>query len=436
MRQFIKLTLAITIVTALTLNAKAERILSVDNLFTLIEQNSSELATLRSATAAADEGIAAARAARLPDINASLALNYNGNALLTNRQFGDAMWTHVPHFGNTLSLECVQVLYSGGAITAGEQLARLGKEQTLVATELTRSQQRFLAISHYLDLFKIDNGIRVYDSNIALTRRLIDDITERYNQGMVLRNDVTRYELQLETLLLGKVQLEDRRAIANHRLCNLLGLDVNERLVPDDAILATLRDSDTEQLWQQRALDASPALRRCDLNTQVARQEEQLARSEMLPKISVIAANNFTGPILTEVPPINKNINTWFIGVGVKYNLGSLYKSNHKLKQAKLNTQRTVEQRTVVVEQLNNDVQSAYTLYRQSFVALNTQQKSVQLATQNYEVVNDRYLNQLAIITDMIDASNVRLNAELQEVDARVNTIFALYRLKYASGTL
>lgn len=58
-------------------------------------------------------------------------------------------------------------------------------------------------------------------------------------------------------------------------------------------------------------------------------------------------------------------------------------------------------------------MQQAYTMHKQSFVELRTQQKSVELAQQNYQVVSNRYNNQLALITDMIDASNIKLNAEL-----------------------
>ncbi len=43
---------------------------------------------------------------------------------------------------------------------------------------------------------------------------------------------------------------------------------------------------------------------------------------------------------------------------------------------------------------------------------------------------------QLAIITDMIDASNMKLSAELQEVNARIGIIYAYHKMKYTAGTL
>lgn len=106
------------------------------------------------------------------------------------------------------------------------------------------------------------------------------------------------------------------------------------------------------------------------------------------------------------------------------------------MEQAKVRTLQAEQNYAVTAEQLNNQVQQAYTYYQQAYVELETQQKSVELAQQNYQVVNERYLSQLALITDMIDASNIKLNAELNEVDARIGIIFAYYRLKYIAGKI
>ena len=75
-------------------------------------------------------------------------------------------------------------------------------------------------------------------------------------------------------------------------------------------------------------------------------------------------------------------------------------------------------------------------MHRQAFADLRTQQKSVELATQNYRVMNDRYLNQLALVTDMVDASNLKLNAELQEVNARINIAYTYYSILYTKGNI
>jgi outer membrane protein TolC len=60
----------------------------------------------------------------------------------------------------------------------------------------------------------------------------------------------------------------------------------------------------------------------------------------------------------------------------------------------------------------------------------------VELATQNYRIIQNRYTEGLALITDMVDAANVKLDAELALVNARINVIYNYYQLKYISNTL
>ena len=68
---------------------------------------------------------------------------------------------------------------------------------------------------------------------------------------------------------------------------------------------------------------------------------------------------------------------------------------------------------------------------QQSFKQMHTQEKSLTLAQE----INNRYLSGLALVTEMIDASNSRLSAELQLVNAQINIIYNYYNLQRASGT-
>src|SRR5574344_199603 len=380
-----------------------QRRMTVSELFELVENNSKSLLTQKTGAEVADQAVASAKSQRLPDINTSLSFSYIGNALITDRDFSNVHGLSSPHFGNSFALEAQQVVYAGGALDAG---VRLGQ---------------------YLDIYKIINRMKVYESNIALTARLIDDIRQKQRQGMALKNDVTRYELQMETLKLELTKLRNQRTILNHQLCNTLGLAADTQIQPDETIINNVYAQDGEGKWQTEALVSSPALQQSALNMQIARENEKLAKSDLLPKVALVAVDNFDGPILFELPPVNNNLNIWYVGVGVKYSLGSLFKSNKKVRQAAVAARQSQEAHAVTVENINNAVQAAYTGYQQSYV---------ELATQNYQVISERYLSQLALITDMIDASNIKLNAELQEVDARINITYAYYKIQYVAGKI
>ncbi|MBE6317213.1 MAG: TolC family protein [Bacteroidales bacterium] len=429
--------LLLMVVTAvIAVKAQQEQRMTVNELFELVESNSKTLQSQKISVEFAQKGIEVARTARLPEVNASTSLSLNGDVLVTDRDFTHWEGYGAPRWGNSLAVEAQQVVYAGGAIDAGIRLAELQAEQTAVGVSQSREQQRFLALGQYMDIFKLRNREQVFVQNIELTQRLIADIQAKYDQGMALKNDVTRYELQLETLRLQLKKLQDQRAILNHQLVNQLGLPKGTVIVPDEGIISQVYSNDGEAMWQDKALAESPMMRQVALSRQMAEQELRIARSDKLPKIALVAADNFSGPFTYDIPPLNKNINYWYLGVGVKYSLSSLFKSGKKIEQAMVRTRQAEQAREVVTEQLNNQVQQAYTYYQQAYVELETQRKSVELARQNYQVINDRYLSQLALVTDMIDASNVKLNAELNEVDARVGIAWAFYRLKYVAGAL
>lgn len=412
------------------------RKMDISELFDLLERNDKTLSVRKIGVDAAREGVRSARNQRLPDINASVSASYIGNALLMERDFTQVQNLTSPHFGNSFTLDAQQVVYAGGAVSAGVRIAEIAAEQAAVSTELSRQSQRFMALGEYLDLQKLAHREKVLRSNIELTRQLIENIKEKHSQGVALKNDVTRYELQLLTLELSLTQLENSRGILNHQLCNTLGIPVSDRIEPTEDTVGKVFGKEGEDWWQGEAIAGSPQIRMARLNELMSVQQEKMARSEMLPKVAVVASNTFNGPITFELPPIDKNLNIWYVGVGVKYSLSSLFKSNRKLSQSRLATAQARMSTALAEEQLDNNVQSAYTDYLQSYVELETQRKNVELANGNYDVVNNRYLNQLALITDMVDAANIKLDAELKEADARINIAYQYYKVLFVAGKL
>ena len=85
---------------------------------------------------------------------------------------------------------------------------------------------------------------------------------------------------------------------------------------------------------------------------------------------------------------------------------------------------------------MENAVQANYTNLLTSYTEVKTQQKQVELANQNYSVVQNRYQNDLALLTDMVDASNMKLSAEMALINARISMLYNFYTLKYVPNTL
>lgn len=412
------------------------RTMGIEEMFRLADEKSKSIQTYRTGKEVSDENLKAAKAQRLPDISASLSGSYWGNGKLWDRDFSNATKIDMPHWGNNFALEAQQVVYAGGAISSGIELAELEKQLAEMDWQKNRQDIRFLLVGHYLNLYKLHNQIEVLHKNLELTDQLIANMQARLEEGTALENDITRYELQRETLRLQLAKVEDACKIANHQLVITLHLPEGTVVQPD----TTLNDSRIQTLseanWQELAAQNNLNLQQAETGIKVNRQRVKMERSERLPKISLVAAEHLDGPITIEVPVLDNNFNYWYVGVGVKYNISSLFKNNRKLKAARLNVRKAQETYELAQEQTNHAVQESYVNFLTSFTDLRTQQKSVELADQNYSVTSNRYQNDLALLTDMLDASNMKLSADLGLVNARINVIYNYYKMKYVTHTL
>lgn len=416
--------------------AQQSYVLTLDEMFELADENSKALRIGQAAVDEASTAVSEARNGRLPDIELSLSASYLGNGHLSDRDFTNGHNIPMPHFGNSFGVEATQLIYGGGVVNNGIAMAKLQEEMAGINLEATRSQVRFMLTGFYLDLYKLRNMLQVYDKNIALAEQIITDTRARNHEGVVLRNDITRYELQLKTLQLARTKVENMAEILNADLVTMLGLPLDTVIVPDAAMLKANLPMDGEGYWQQQAEERAYALKQTALAVEMGERGERLARSERLPKVAVVAANNFNGPITIEVPVIDKNFNYWYVGVGVSFRLSSLYKAGKSVKRAQYVTEQSRRRLDDVAEQTSLAVKADYIKYMEAYDEVATLEKSVELSHENYEVISTRYRNDIALVTDMLDAASQRLDAELQLVNARIGVLFNYYKLKHTSGNL
>ena len=411
-------------------------VFSLEQIFETAERNSVQLRPSFSAENEAAGEISVAKSGRLPDINASLSFSYIGDGFTTKRNFSDYQKAPIPHYGNALTLSVNQPVFTGGAIKTGIQLAELKLTAARYATELQRDNIRFQLTGFYLDIYKYTNLRRVVQNNIAQARKVLDEMHARYAEGVVLQNDITRYELLVSNLELQLVKINNTLDILNDNLVTIAGLPEKTVVVPDSTILQRSLPACSEASWQSDAASNAPAIRLAQSKVDISHKAESLVKSEFLPKIGLQAGWSIDGPILVEVPPIDRNLSYWYVGVGLDYNLSSLYKSNKSLAKSRAASALASEELAATCENVELAVRADFIRYLEAYEELKTQTKSLELAVRNYNTVFTRYSAEMALITDMLDAADSKLAAEQQLVNARINIIYYYYKLLFTSGKI
>ncbi|MBD5316808.1 MAG: TolC family protein [Bacteroides sp.] len=416
--------------------ASGQSVITLEEIFESAETNSVQLRPSFTAQNEAEREISVARAQRLPDISASMSLSYIGDGFTTKRNFSDYQKAPIPHLGTGLSLNVTQPVYTGGAITNSIELAELKSTASRFATELKRDNIRFELAGFYLDIYKYSNLRSVVESNIASARMVLDEMRARYEQGTALQNDITRYELLVANLELQLVRINNTLNILNTNLVTVAGLPETTVVEPDSTILDRSLPMQGEDWWRNEAETNAPALSLARSGVDISKKAEALVRSERLPKIGINAGWTMDGPILVEIPPINRNLSYWYVGVGVSYNLSTLYKSNKSLAKSRIATQKAAEELDAAREGIDLAVRADHVRYLEAYEELKTQEKSVELAERNYRTTSTRYSEGMALITDILDAANSRLDAEQQLVNARINIIYYYYKLLFTTGKI
>lgn len=413
-----------------------QSVITLEEIFQSAETNSAQLRPSLTAEKVAEREIEVARAGRLPDINAKLSFSFLGDGFTTDRDFSDRQKAPIPHFGNGLSVSVSQPVYTGGAVTSAIQLAELKSTATRYATDFQRDNIRFRLTGLYLDIYKYTNLKSVVESNIAAARKVLEEMRARYSQGTALQNDITRYELLLSDLELQLLRINDTIKILNDNLVVIAGLPKGTAVVPDSTILNRSLPTADADWWRHEAERNSPTLMLARTGVDISRKAESLVRSEMLPKVGLEAGWSLDGPILVEVPPINRNLSYWYVGIGVSYNISSLYKGNRSIARSRIATRQAAEDLEVTRQNMDLAVSEDHVRYLEAYEELKTREKGVELAERNYRTVYTRYSADMALITDMLDAANSRLDAERQLVNTRINIIYYYYKLLFTTGKI
>ena len=402
--------------------------MSLQQLLSYADSNSWEMKAARSGLAAArEESTTANRSTLLPDIQFDASVGYLGDGYGWGRDSNYNFTVPIPHFSTHFGIEAQQVIYAGGATTAARHLAQLGVQMAELDHEQHRQDLHLKLVAHYLDLCRSLRQLEVFDSNIALAQRMIDDISIRREQGTALKNDLTRYELQLATLQMQRLVVENDMTIANRTIVSLSGLPEGTMLLPTDSL-----PSPDINLENPSSLPVEMASTKRDIAT----EELHKVRAAMLPYACLVAQDALNGPVTIDITPYNINYNYWFIGVALRYNLSSLWKSNHAVRAARQKQQQAAAEYQLVEEQMREAQIAAQIRLDEALRNHSIKQKNLQLATENYTLVADRYANDLALLIDMLDASNQKLAAELDLISSNLAVAYRKYMIQYLNGKL
>lgn len=408
--------------------------LSLNEAIEMGLQNHQQLKISKANVAVQEQQVEVSKLQQLPSVTFSANAFYLGDAVILDTDFSKLETVEMPHFGNTFAIQASQLLYKGGVIKKSIELAELQKQLAELDMAANEQDIKFLIISNYLDIYKLLNQAQVLEQNKILAEQLLENITKLFEQNMVTRNELIRSELQIKNLEQSILTIHNNHAILSNQLSYALGLPNDIIIIPSDSVDEKIVYR--EDYYVKLAYLHHPALQSSKKDIEIGEKNVNIIKTDRFPAISAFAGYNMQRPLTSSTPVIDLYNNTWQAGISLSYNIDDLFRTKQKTRLGK--NQVLVSQEAFIFTQQNVEigVKAAFIKYQEAVKQALLMEESTRLANENYNIIKAKYLNQLAITAEMTDASNAKLEAELQYANANINVLFQYYNLLKSTGTL
>lgn len=370
--------------------------------------------------------------------NASASFLYNHAEIPTNTlTIGGGNPIHLPNradaFVGTAAIQ--EVIYGGGKYRYAQESTKLLTDIARLDADKNKEEVSYAVINTYFSLFKVVQSKKVVNQNLESIASQLKQAQRFFEQGVVTKNDVLRFQLQQANISLTDLEIENNRKIINYNLDILLGLpeDTEVTIAENDLPLQTIQPLNS---YISNAFANRQELQQLNLQDKVANYNIKTIKANTRPTVGVGANLYYINPSGSFIPPSEQFIMPITIGATVSWNVASLWSNKNKVAEAKIQQQEIGLHKEILSDNVKTELNRNYQNYQLAVKKINVLETSIAQATENDRLLESKYKNNIASVTDRIDAETLlyqaKINLELAKADAKL----AYYTLLKSTGKI
>lgn len=418
--------------------AQQQRTITLKEAIDLTIKNSH---TLRADSARTNEAAALVKQAedgRLPSLGASasyLRLN-NANVdikIKSNSSSGGTTTSSSPKVTQAAYglLNASYPIFTGGRIRYGIESARYLQQAAALDVDNDREAVILNSINAFTNLYKAIAAVNIVKENLASSRHRDSTFIRLDSNGLLARNDLLKAQLETADIELSLLDAENDRNLANINMDIMMGLPQATTLIPDFKSIPVPGSLKSIEEYEMLAMQNRKDLQALAFRKKAALTNIKSAQTEMYP--SIVLTGGFIAAYVPHVVTITNAIN---LGLGVQYNLASLWKTNTKLLQVKAQQQQVLANEAQLDDAIKIEVSRDFLSYLSNQKKVYVYQSALTQATENFRITKNKYDNNLVTTTDLLDADVALLRARLNLSIGNADVIAAYSRLLQTTGQL
>ena len=320
-------------------------------------------------------------------------------------------------------------LFSGLRIRSGIESAKYLKKAAELDALKDKDELVQNTIAAYYNLYKAQAAVNLVEENLKQAQQRVKDFDNLEKNGLMARNDLLKAQLQESNVELALVDAQNNKNIANFNMNLMLGLDESTTLALDAKELGRMYKIESLEAWESKAIDHRADYQALQQRQEASRSGVKAAKGEYYPSLALTG-----GYVAADIPNFLTITNALNVGVGLSYNVASLYKNGAKVKQAKAQQEQLRWSAMQLNDGIRLEVYQAYQNYLESVKKIEVYRKAVEQANENYRITKNKYDNALVNTTDLLDADVAQLQAGLNYEFAKADAEVAINKLYETAG--
>lgn len=322
-------------------------------------------------------------------------------------------------------------LFSGLRIRNGIESAKYLKKAAELDAVKDKDEVIQNTVAAYYNLYKAQAAVKLVNENLKQAQQRVKDFSNMEQNGLIARNDLLKVQLQESNVELALVEAENNQKIANFNMNLMLGLEEKTDLTLDDSGLGAMHKIQSLEEWETTAISSRSDYQALAQRQEAAKAGVRAANGSYYPSVALTG-----GYVAANIPNFLTVTNALNVGVGMSYNLASLYKNGAKVKQAKAQQEQLHWSSAELNDGIRMQIHQAYQNYLESQKKIEVYAKAVEQATENYRITKNKYDNALATTTDLLDADVAQLQAGINYEYAKADAVVAYNKLNETAGLI
>ncbi|WP_300691640.1 TolC family protein [Chryseobacterium sp.] len=410
--------------------------LSLKDAWHRAEENSRHIKINTLSTDIAEAEVKDAKRERLPEIGVKGSIEKASNIPIYENGI----------FSKPTQHEVIHTLYRAGAdfylnIYEGNKLnLKIKETQTLQKIKNIQKEQAVSDIHYktaalYLDLQKTLIFRNLIKKDIEDQKVQLKEIQTLYKNGVVLKSDVLRIDLELSKRKMALVTIENDILIAMQKLDIILGIPDEQIIIPEEP-LSEWDEKMTYNEYLKLAMDHSFDYHVSEQQTELSKVKLKQVKANVSPKIGLYGEFYYANPQIFLYPYNPDWYSLGIVGLKASFSISSLYHNTQKVKAAALEFEKEEEVHKDTEDKIRQQVKEAYLRYQEALEQIKVAETNVVQAKENARIMKNTYFSQTSLITDLLDADIQLLQTKFELEAAKIMAQNNYYLLQNITGTL